>query len=464
MTQPNIVFVFADQWRGQATGYAGDPNVQTPHIDRLAGESLNLANTISTCPVCTPYRGSLLTGQYPLTHGLFVNDVPLDPAAVTMGKLFAAAGYDTAYIGKWHVDGHGRTAYIPPERRQGFQFWRTLECTHHYNHSAYYASGPDGADPAGADSDVPEFWEGYDAIAQTREAQRYIREHDRSKPFLLVLSWGPPHNPYGTAPEAFRKLYPAEKIRLRPNVPLPLSMFVPHALAGYYAHCTALEACLGDLLATLDEQGLADDTLFVFTSDHGDAVGCQGHGNKQAPWEESILVPMLLRYPARYGRQPRTLDAVIGTPDLLPTLLGLAGLPIPASVEGLDFTAYLDGGPDPSDGAALIACYHPIADWWHGLGGREYRGLRTARHTYVRSLDGPWLLFDNEADPYQLDNLVDRPEHAGLVRELDGWLQRKLDSQGDAFLPGVELCRRWGYPLDRMETVPIPPSTLPWHP
>ncbi len=459
MTQPNIVFVFADQWRGQATGYAGDPNVQTPHIDRLAGESLNLANTISTCPVCTPYRGSLLTGQYPLTHGLFVNDVPLDPHAVTMGKLFAAAGYDTAYIGKWHVDGHGRTAYIPPERRQGFQFWRTLECTHHYNHSAYYAS-----DPAGADSDVPEFWEGYDAIAQTREAQRYIREHDRSKPFLLVLSWGPPHNPYGTAPEAFRKLYPAEKIRLRPNVPLPLSMFVPHALAGYYAHCTALDACLGDLLATLDETGLADDTLFVFTSDHGDAVGCQGHGNKQAPWEESILVPMLLRYPARYGRQPRTLDAVIGTPDLLPTLLGLADLPVPPSVEGLDFTAYLDGGPDPSDGAALIACYHPIADWWHGLGGREYRGLRTARHTYVRSLDGPWLLFDNQADPYQLDNLVDKPEHAALVRELDDRLQRKLDSQGDAFLPGVELCRRRGYPLDRMETVPIPPSTLPWHP
>ncbi len=459
MTQPNIVFVFADQWRGQATGYAGDANVQTPHIDRLAGESLNLANTISTCPVCTPYRGSLLTGQYPLTHGLFVNDVPLDPAAVTMGKLFAAAGYDTAYIGKWHVDGHGRTAYIPPERRQGFQFWRTLECTHHYNHSAYYASGP-----GGADSDVPEFWEGYDAIAQTREAQRYIREHDGSKPFLLVLSWGPPHNPYGTAPEAFRKLYPAEKIRLRPNVPLPLSMFVPHALAGYYAHCTALDACLGDLLATLDETGLADDTLFVFTSDHGDAVGCQGHGNKQAPWEESILVPMLLRYPARYGRQPRTLDAVIGTPDLLPTLLGLAGLPVPPSVEGLDFTAYLDGGPDPSDGAALIACYHPIADWWHGLGGREYRGLRTVRHTYVRSLDGPWLLFDNQADPYQLDNLVDRPEHAALVRELDGRLQRKLDDQGDAFLPGVELCRRWGYPLDRMETVPIPPSTLPWHP
>jgi arylsulfatase A-like enzyme len=450
MDRPNIVYVFGDQWRAQAFGYAGDPNVRTPHIDRLAAESINLRNTVSTCPLCTAYRGSLLTGQYPLTHGLFVNDVPLNPNVTSLGKLFAQAGYDTAWIGKWHVDGHGRTVYIPPERRQGFHFWKVLECTHDYNHSAYYAG----------DSDQPQYWEGYDAIAQTREAQRYIREHDGEKPFLLVLSWGPPHNPYGTAPEAYRKMYQGDRLRLRPNVPLPLSMFVPHALAGYYAHCTTLDDCVGDLLATLEEAGIADNTLFIFTSDHGDAVGCQGHGNKQAPWAESIQVPFLLRWPARFGRSPRTLDSVMGTPDILPTLLGLCDLPIPETVEGLDFSDYIHGGPDPSDGAALIACYHPIADWWHGLGGKEYRGLRTTRYTYVRSLDGPWLLFDNEDDPYQLHNLVAEPHVQKLVRELDSRLQRKLDAQGDAFLPGLDYCRRWGYPLDDKETVPIPPSTL----
>ena len=160
MAQPNIVFVFGDQWRAQATGYAGEPSVRTPNLDRLAGESLNLTNAVSNCPLCTPYRASLLTGQYPLTHGLFVNDVPLDPHATSLGKVFAAHGYDTAYIGKWHVDGHGRSAFIPRERRQGFSFWKVLECTHNYNKSPYYA-----------DENVKLFWDGYDAIAQTREAQ-----------------------------------------------------------------------------------------------------------------------------------------------------------------------------------------------------------------------------------------------------------------------------------------------------
>ena len=143
MPQPNIIFVFGDQWRAQATGYAGETSVRTPNLDRLAGESLNLVNAVSNCPLCTPYRASLLTGQYPLTHGLFVNDVPLNPNAVSLGKAFATGGYDTAYIGKWHVDGHGRDAPIPPERRQGFQFWKVLECTHDYNRSAYYDGDSD---------------------------------------------------------------------------------------------------------------------------------------------------------------------------------------------------------------------------------------------------------------------------------------------------------------------------------
>ncbi|MBV7335704.1 sulfatase [Chloroflexi bacterium TSY] len=454
MERPNIIYVFGDQWRAQATGYAGDPNVQTPNIDRLADESINLRNAVSTCPLCTAYRASFLSGQYPLTHGLFVNDVSLDPNATTLGKIFAQHGYDTAWIGKWHVDGHGRDAYIPPDRHQGFDFWRVLECTHDYNRSFYYAG----------DSDESQIWEGYDAIAQTREAQKYIREHASKQagtnPFLLVLSWGPPHNPYGTAPGEYRRLYRGDELKLRPNVTMPLAMFVSHALAGYYAHCTALDACLGDLMTTIEEAGISDNTIFIFTSDHGDAVGCQGITNKQAPWDESIRVPFLLRYPERFGRAPRTLDALMGTPDILPTLLGLCDLPIPESVEGLDFSSCLMGEPDPSDGAALIECIHPIADWWHGLGGKEYRGLRTTRYTYARSLEGPWLLYDNENDPYQLENLVGQAEQVSLINELDAWLQRKLDAQGDDFLSGPAYCQQWGYQLDERETVIIPPGVL----
>ena len=207
--KPNVVFVFADQWRAQATGYAGDPNVRTPHLDALSRESLNFANAVAGCPVCSPYRASLVTGQYPLTHGVFVNDVCLGRAATSLADAFSQAGYRTACIGKWHLDGHGRSNYIPPERQQGFDYWKVLECTHAYDRSAYYAGN----------SDHKLYWEGYDALAQTRDAIDYIRRQEGDRPFLLVLSWGPPHDPYGTAPEEFRSLYRPEDIQLRPNVP-----------------------------------------------------------------------------------------------------------------------------------------------------------------------------------------------------------------------------------------------------
>ncbi|HUT19322.1 MAG TPA: sulfatase [Anaerolineae bacterium] len=481
MKQPNIVFVFADQWRAQATGYAGNPTVQTPNLDRLAQESVNFTHAAAGCPVCSPYRASLLTGQYPLTHGVFVNDVYLQPNPHSLAHTFAGNGYATAYIGKWHVDGHGRSSYIPPERRQGFDYWKALECTHSYNQSAYYAG----------DSDEKLTWEGYDAIAQTRDAQRYIRDHAREEPFLLVLSWGPPHAPYGTAPEEYRALYDPADIALRANVPqeevarameeqaerwarraaqdprfkdVPRSRFqstIEGDLAGYYAHCTALDACVGDLRDTIRACGIEEDTIFCFTSDHGDMLGSHGQFKKQQPWEESIRVPFLLRYPALLGRGGQEVGALIDAPDIMPTLLGLCGLAIPDTVEGLDYSGYLQGGDEPSDGAVLLMCPQPFGQWSRTSssdaprhGGREYRGLRTRCYTYTRTLDGPWLLFDNEEDPYQMENLVDRPAYAALVRDLDAWLQRRLDALGDEFLPGLEYIRRWGYPVDETGTVP----------
>ena len=444
-TQPNVVFVFGDQWRQQATGYAGDPNVQTPNIDALAARSVNFTHAMAGCPVCSPARACLLTGQRPLTHGVFVNDVSLQPRGASIAQAFSSGGYDTAYIGKWHVDGHGRSSYIPPQRRLGFGYWKVLECTHDYNHSAYYAG----------DSDEKLFWDGYDAIAQTRDAQTYIREHAAGKPFLLMLSWGPPHAPYGTAPEEFQKLYDADAITLRPNVPDDLVSEARQWLAGYYAHCSALDACVGDLITTLRESGIEDDTVFVFTSDHGDMLGSQGHTKKQRPWEESIRVPFLLRYPRLPGWQARQTDALIDTPDIMPTLLCLCGVAIPDSVEGLDFSAHIAGGEDPSDGSALILCVQPFGQWTRAKhGGREYRGLRTKRHTYARDRDGPWLLYDNEADPYQLRNLVDEPEASGVWAELDQTLDRTLASQNDEFLPGMDYIDQWGYAVDETGTVP----------
>jgi arylsulfatase A-like enzyme len=187
MKKPNVVFILADQWRSQAVGYNQDPNVNTPNIDKLSTESVNFSNTISGCPICTPYRASLLTGQYPLTTGLFMNDLCLSNKAVSMAKAYANAGYDTAYIGKWHLDGHGRRGYIPKERRQGFDYWKVLECTHDYNNSYYYEG----------DSKEIKKWNGYDAFAQTKDAIDYMkRREDKNKPFFLMVSYGTPHNPY----------------------------------------------------------------------------------------------------------------------------------------------------------------------------------------------------------------------------------------------------------------------------
>lgn len=445
MKAPNLLFVFADQWRYGATGFGGDPNVQTPYVDALAQQSLNFANAISGCPVCCPARASLLTGRYPDQHGVFVNDVCLSNNAVSLAQAFRAGGYEAAYVGKWHLDGHGRSSYIPPERRQGFEFLEVLECTHHYNRSGYYR---------GNDTQR-RYWPEYDAIGQTRSAQRYIEEHANEKPFLLVVSWGPPHNPYETAPERYRQRYDPAALTLPPNVPPEREDVARTELAGYYAHCTALDDLLGNLLQTVEATGIADDTIVVFWSDHGDMLHSQGEVRKQRPWEESIHVPLLIRYGREFGEQGRTIRTPINTPDLMPTLLGLCNLPVPDTVAGSNYAPYLRGQSAAPAESALLACYHPFGEYHRTIGGREYRGLRTATHTYVRTLEGPWLLYDNVADPYQQQNMINRPEVALLQEALDQALKTKLSDLGDEFLPGMEYIQRWGYTVDETGTVPF---------
>ena len=396
--KPNLVFLFADQWRAQAAGYAGDPNLQgkTPNLDRFADGSINFSNAISCCPVCTPYRASLITGQYPLTHGLFLNDLCLSKKAVSIAQAYANAGYDTAYIGKWHLDGHGRSSYIPPERRQGFDYWKVRECTHNYYRSRYFA---------GNDTTMSS-WKGYDAIAQTHDAQQYIRDHaNTEKPFILLLSWGPPHDPYYAAPARNKAMFPVDSIILPPNVPEKKKESAKKDLAGYYSHITALDDCIGKVLKTLDKTGIADSTIVVVTSDHGDMLGSQGQQRKQRPWDESIRVPFLLRYPEVHGARGHKVNMPINTPDIMPTLLGLCGVTVPDTVEGMDYSGIVKGRRAPKDRAALIMCPSPFGEWVRSR-GREYRGVRTQRYTYVRDLNGPWLLYDNKKDPYQLQNLV----------------------------------------------------------
>jgi arylsulfatase A-like enzyme len=452
----NVVFVMADQWRAAAMGYAGDPNVKTPNLDAFQRESVDFGNATTVSPVCSPARASMLTGRYPLSHGVFVNDVQLPTREVSIAEYFAREGYRTGYIGKWHLDGRGRSAFIPRERRQGFGFWQALECAHDYFHSPYY------------DNDDPKmkYWEGYDAADQTDHAIAFLKEN-RDRPFLLWLSWGPPHSANNKAPEEFSRLYDPEKLILRPNVPKESSGF-PHRLgwyegiddnleelrsllAGYYAHISALDDCFRKLRDAIRAMGLDDNTILVFTSDHGDMLGSHGLWNKQQPYDESVRVPLLMRVP---GVEPRREPAPISTPDLFPTLAKLAGLPVPEEVQGRDYTPRLQGKAFSAE-AALIGNYHPFGQNPTKRGGREWRAVRTERYTYVRDRQGPWLFFDNQADPYQTSNLVNQPAHAARQKELHRILDQKLAETRDRFEDGMAYIKKWGYRVDETLTVPF---------
>jgi arylsulfatase A-like enzyme len=433
--KPNVVILVADQWRAQAFGFAGDPNVHTPNLDRLANCSVNVTNAISGCPVCSPFRASLLTGQRPLTHGVFVNDVPLNTNAVAIAKVLKNAGYNTACIGKWHVDGRGRKIFIPRERRQGFDYWKVLECTHDYNDSEYFA-----------DTSEKLKWDGYDAFAQTADAKKYIADHaQNSKPFLLLLTWGPPHNPYETAPAEYRRMYQAQELTLRPNVPAANADRARKDLAGYYAHCTAIDKCVGDLWQTLKDAGIDRDTLIVFVSDHGDMQWSQGKIRKQRPWDESIRIPLLIHYPAAFGDAGKKVGALVNAQDLMPTLLGLCKVRVPKSAEGFDYSRYLTSGTGNIPEAAVIMCPVPFSEFSKKAEGREYRGIRTDRYTYVRDLNGPWLLYDNQTDPYQLTNLCNRADSKQIQAALEKELSKKLRESHDDFLPAAAYMQQWNY-------------------
>ena len=438
--KPNILILLADEWRGNATGYAGDPNVKTPNLDRLAKSGLNFCNAVSVCPVCTPFRAALQTGRFPTSTGMFLNDAYLPSEELCLAEILQGAGYARGIIGKWHLDGHGRDSFIPPDRRQGWDYWKVDECTHDYNHSVYYS----GNDPE------KKIWKGYDAFAQTQDAQAYLKaKAANGQPFALEIAFGPPHFPVDQAPPEYKKMYPPQRIKLPPNVPPSQQKRAIAELQGYYAHCTAMDHCIGELLATLDETGLASNTIVVFTADHGETMGSHGNNpdQKQVPWDEASRVPFLLRFPAAHGPAGVTVKTPLTTPDILPTLLGLAGIPIPKCVEGDDLSATVRNPAFAEDRAAL---YEGIAPFAH-LGGegqannREYRAIRTSRHTYVRDLKGPWLLYDDVADPYQITNLVNHPEAAALQKELDARLQAELKKRGDEFRNGQYYINLWGF-------------------
>lgn len=434
--KPNVLFVFADQWRAQATGYAGDVNARTPNLDAFAAEGVNFSNAVSATPVSSPYRASLITGQFAPSHGMLINDLSLKPSGPTMGEIFRDNGYMTGYVGKWHLFGEGRMNFIPEEERFGFDYWKVMNCTHNYNDSFYWEEEP-----------VKKKWKGYDAFAQTESILKFIDSASKTgKPFCAVLSWGPPHSPYSTAPAEYQAMYPDPgKIVLRPNVPEEMQEQARKNLCGYYAHIAALDKAFGDIVGHLRSLGILDNTIVVFTSDHGDMLCSHSFTGKSRPYDESIRVPFLIRYPK--GLSGKVMDEPITTPDILPTLLDLCRISIPSSIEGRSLYPILSGKKKTLGDGAIVCWPYPRKAY----GMKEYRMVRTKQYSYVETPDGAWMLFDNYRDPYQQDNLANRPEYAKLQAGLKKKLHGLLKEAGDEFLEGKEYVKRFGIPLEKMK-------------
>ena len=451
--QPNVIVAFTDQMRASAMGCAGNDDVITPNLDRLAEEGTRSERAYANYPLCGPSRACLLTGQYPLTHTVIDNDLPLPTTVPSIAATFNRNGYTTGYIGKWHLDGVPRDKWTPPgPRRQGFDdFWAAYNCSHDYFNAKYYRNSPEPVE-------ISE----YEPIAQTDLAIDFVR--DAEEPFCLFLSWGPPHDPYRMVPERYRKRY--DDVSLRENAeplmpehethPARANLNAPpvrewegdvyetaksydyahqrDGLADYYAAITAIDEQMGRLMDVIEEREIFEETILTFTSDHGDMLWSHGKNQKGMPYEESINVPFFVRWP---GQIPSGVvdDTLLGTVDVAPTLLDLAGITPPDSMEGRSLEDVLRGNEPRSVQEPVFLMNIR----------RRWRGLRTPRYTYVRVSEddstfdhfphgNSWLLFDNDNDPFQFNNVVLDATYQDVREDLDKMVDEWLDELDDPFV------------------------------
>ena len=434
--KPNVIFILTDQWRASSLGYTGDKQVQTPYLDKFSKEAVNFKNAVSVTPVCTPYRASLMTGRYPSSTGMFINDLYLPSEELCFAEIFNEAGYNSAYLGKWHLDGHGRGSNVAPERRQGWTFWKASECDHNYPKEHYFEN----------DDPQKKFWEGYSTYAIANEANSYMENHaDNDSPFCLFVSLGTPHFPHQTAPEELKALYPPEKLTLPPNVPENWEEKAREELQGYYAHCTATDKAIGEIINKAKELGIYENSIIVFTSDHGEMMGSHDFRPfmKHQPFSESANVPFLVSYPNMRENAGKTAEAALTTPDILPSLLSLCNIEIPETIEGYDLSSIVEAPEKDKERAAL---YMNLSPFGIAFPSEEYRAVRTNRYTYVKTPEGSSMLFDDKNDFYQLNNLINQPEYQEIQQKLEKKLMEELKRIGEEEIhPREYYLKKFGY-------------------
>ena len=396
--KPNILFVFSDQQRCDTLGCTGNQVIHTPAFDRLAAEGILFRQAFSSCPICSPYRGQILTGRYSHKNGVVDNEYGLSPGQTTMAQALNDAGYRTGYVGKWHL-GYGP---YTPEKRYGFDYMAANNCDHHHLDMQFYE-----------DEDGPFTVDSWGPTAMTDRAIQFMQNYiDREKdsPFFLMMSWGPPHWPYDRYPEK-HKIYTPDDVEVPQNVPDAMKAFAAEEIADYYGNISALDEEMGRLMKWLDDKGVRNDTILCFSSDHGDHLSSHGYGkpkdewlhhskraSKATPYEESIHIPFILSYP-KMVTPVTTSDTLFSSVDVMPTLLALAGIESPEEVQGLDLSHTLLGREGPQPDSVYLQILGP--GWPHrGDWVGYWRGLRTMRWVYARWYgSGEIWLFDRENDP-----------------------------------------------------------------
>lgn len=428
--RPNILWIVTTQWRAMATGYAGDPNARTPWLDGLASEAVDFTQAVTPHPLGPQARAALLTGRLCPDNGVSDYWDPLPryvPAADAAkggepglppppGRTIAHAlhdrGYVTGFFGKWHLAERDRTApfvgeaharmIVPPERRGGFDVWEGFESGFLLNDPWLH----------GTRLPEPRQFKGYQADVLSQRAAAWCREKTSRElaggpPWFCVVSLEAPHPPYHAPAPHVAERRPAE-IRLRANVPpgSPAERTAREELAGYYAHIEATDRAIGKLLAEID---LAD-TIVAFTSVHGDMHGSHGLFRKAWPHEESVRVPLLVRFPSAKSQNARG-----QTPNKDQRPVSLVDLPhmAVAWAEGREWQCRRD--------SAAISM--PVAAGMPLQCDRAWRGFRSPRHKLVLNADGsPWLYFDLAGDPLEMKNLAADPARRKEIEELKALL------------------------------------------
>jgi arylsulfatase A-like enzyme len=456
--KPNVLYIFGDQHR--AMSLPGEPfnQAMAPAFDSFRHQNFSMDRCISNYPLCTPYRGILVSGRWPHQSGVIYNNVSINPKEVSIADTFQKAGYHTGYIGKWHLAGSGESPGFIPKgpRRMGFEDWQVWDSTNLHFHAWTY-------DQNTGEKISPQGWQ---PVRMTDQAVKFLHEQPKDKPWLLMVSWNPPHPPYNPPPEDTAP-YPLDTLKLRPNVQLRPAGdntkesarflvsedLLKTALQGYIGAITGIDKEFARILKALDETGQAEDTIVIYTSDHGEMMGSHGRMQKQVPFEESCRVPFMVRYPGVTTKGGKS-DALFAAVDMYPTLCGLAGIPAPPHCAGRDHSPIMRG--EKMNEADMVFLMNQVATGGsqfgeeageparqqprQGAGGTlefvnqpSYRGVRTKTHTYAVTLTGRWLLFDNIADPYQLKNLVSDPSQKPLMEQLDAAIMGWMKKTGDDF-------------------------------